>query len=140
MLKVYIALRMIFVDDASSKHFSGGELLGLFLLESGIGSAVHEGLDLHSVGWVSNEEWELLSHLEFGEAILTVEVAPELGLEGLSGELGQCDGVHADSGQNLIGGQELFCFCEVVSETGLSHDEWSNVEGSLSAQEFDGGV
>jgi len=99
-----------------------------------------DGLNLHSVGWIGDENWQFFSHADLGQSELTVEVAPELGLEGLSGELGQCDGVHANSGHHLIGGQELFGFCEVVSETGLSHDEWSNVEGSLSAQELDGGV
>ena len=122
------------IKDSSSR-----ELLGLLGIES-IGSTVHDGLNLHSVGWIGDENWQFFSHADLGQSELTVEVAPELRLEGLSGELSQCDGVHADSGHNLIGGQELFGLCEVVSETGLSHDEWSNVESSLSAQELDGGV
>lgn len=138
MLKVYIALR-VGVDDASSKHFSGGELLGLFLLESGFGSAVHEGLDLHSVGWVSNEEWELLSHLEFGELIYTVEVAPELILERLSSQIGDWDLLHTNGFHDSVGGEEALVVLQVWSQTLLGVAVSGEGDAMLRADEFLGG-
>lgn len=136
-------MQAIFLSYVSSVEWvrdtSSRELLGLLGIES-IGSSVHDGFNLHSVGWISDENWQFFSHADLGQSELTVEVAPELGLERFSGELGQWDGVHTDSGHNLIGGQELVSISKVVSEASLSHDVWSNVEGFLSTQEFDGGV
>lgn len=114
--------------------------MGLFLLESGIGSAVHEGLDLHSVGWVSNEEWELLSHLEFGEAILTVEVAPELILERLSSQNGDWDLLHTNSFHDSVGGEEGLVVLQVWSQALLGVAVSGEGDVMLRTDEFLGGV
>ena len=64
------------------------ELLGLFSLES-ISSSVHNGLNLQSVGWVSDEVWEIFSHLDLSQVELTIEIVPELNLVWLSSQLSQ---------------------------------------------------
>jgi hypothetical protein len=108
-------------------------LLGLF-------SSVNDGLNLHSVGRIGDENWKIFSHLDLSQSELTIEVAPELGLVSFSSKVSQCDGVHANGSHDLIGGQEFFGTGKVLSKASLGQDEWSNVKGSLSTQEFDGNI
>jgi hypothetical protein len=63
-----------------------------------------------------------------------------LRLVSLGSQVGQCDGIHPNGSHDFIGGQELFCVSKVFSEASFGHNEWTNVKGLLSSQEFDGNI
>ena len=103
-------------------------------------SALHDGLDLHSVAGVSDEVRQLLAETNFSEVVGGIEVAPELGLEVLSGERADLNFVHADGSHDAVGSGELLAGGDVGSEAGLGEDEGR--DGKVSAgrsEELSGG-
>jgi len=80
-------------------------------------SSFHNGLNLHSVGWVGNEVWKLFSHLDLGEVELSIEVAPELDFIWLSGKVAEWDLSHTNGGHNLIGGEEVLIIGKIWSHS-----------------------
>jgi hypothetical protein len=105
-----------------------------------IGSAFHEGLNLHSVSWVSDEVWKFLSHLELGQVELSIEVAPELELVWLSSQVGKLDLVHANGGHDLVSGEEALILGKVWSKTLLGENVLGNGQVvSVSNEAGEGG-
>lgn len=97
-------------------------MLGFFGFDGLLNSSVHDGLNLHSVGWVSNEEWQFLLHLDLIHVEDTVEVGPELELVSLSSEIRKSNLVHADSCHDLIGGEIALITLKIWSVSSLGHD------------------
>ena len=127
---------MIFKYKAFLGLCSSRELLGLLGLEVSIRSTFHNGLNLHSVGWISDEVWELLSHLDLGEVELSIKVVPELDLIWLSGQVAEWDVGHTNGGHNLIGGKESLIVGKIWSATLLSKNELLNIEPLSTTKEL----
>ena len=94
-------------------------------------SALHNGLDLHSVAGVSDEVRQLLTETSLGQVVGRIEVVPELGLEALSSALAERNIVEADGGHDAVGGGELLAGGNIGSEAGLGIDERGH--GKVSA-------
>lgn len=105
---------------------SCSELLSGLSVEVTVGSALHDGLDLHSVGGIGDEIWKLLSHLDLSQVELAVEVVPELDLVWLSSQVAQWDFGHTDGGHNLVGGEERLILSEIWSKSLLGENELLN--------------
>jgi len=86
-------------------------------------SALHDGLNLHSVAGVSDEVRQLLTETGLSQVVGSIEVVPELGLEVLSGVLAESNIVETDGGHDAVGGGELLAGGDVGSETSLGVDE-----------------
>lgn len=69
-----------------------------------------------SVGGVSDEKWKLFSHFNLGQTELMVEGAPELGLEGLSGQLRKVH-LEVDGSEDSLGSLETFVVGKFWSKT-----------------------
>ena len=110
--------------------------MGLLGLEMSIGSTVHDGLDLHSVGWIGDEVWEFFSHLDLGEVELSIKVVPELDLIWLSGQVAEWDVGHTNGGHNLIGGKESLIVGKIWSATLLGKNELLNIEPLSTTKEL----
>ena len=110
--------------------------MGLFSLEVSVGSALHDGFDLHSVGWIGNEIWKLLSHLDLSQVELAVEVVPELDLVWLSSQVVEWDVGHTNGRHNLVGGEESLVLSEIWSKTLLGKNVLGNGDGVLGTNEL----
>ena len=110
--------------------------MGLLGFEMSIGSTVHDGLDLHSVGWIGDEIWELFSHLDLGEVELSIKVVPELDLIWLSGQVAEWDVGHTNGIHNLVGGEERLIVGKIWSASLLGKNVLLNSEVVSSTKEF----
>ena len=106
------------------------ESVGLLSAKNLGSSTLHDGLNLHSVGWIGDEEWKLLLHANLRKAIDAIKVVPELGLIWLSGLSIDLNLVHTNGLHDSLGTKEALVLGKVWSKTSLGINVLSNVEVS----------
>jgi hypothetical protein len=124
------------------KLVSCSELLGGLSFEVSVGSTLHNGLDLHSVGGIGDEIWKLLSHLDLSQVELAVEVVPELDLVWLSSQVAQWNVGHTDGSHYFVGDKERLILSEIWSKTLLGENKLCHTQAVLVTNELgkDGGI
>jgi len=80
----------------------------------------NDSLNLHSVGWVGNQVWKFLSHADFSQIEVPVEVGPELAVESFSGQAACFEVSKSNSGEDSSGGFKSFSADKVWSCTSSS--------------------
>jgi len=85
------------------------------------------GLNLGLVVGVGDEQGQVSLHVSFVQVKHTVELLPELFLEGCGGTFVELNGVEAEGAHNSHGGLEASIVLHVVELAGAGHDV--NIEG-----------
>ena len=93
-------------------------------------TTVDQGLDLGKVGGVRNEVGEFLAHAGLGQLEETVELLPELILEGHSGLLGEIHLAKIKGVKNALGGLVAFISLEVGKLAGPGEEEEAESGGA----------